>query len=227
VLHDAYVIIAPMAAQPRAQLTGAVVAALALALTASAFSIAAAQESFDDLYRRGQQANAAIKTLTANFTETTTSSLLAKPLVSRGTLAVQRPSRVILRYTDPDQRVVLIDGNTMTMIWPSRKLRQESDIRRAQERVQRYFVNGTAAELRREFDIEQRPTSERPGTQEVRLRPKRGRIRETLTLLDVWVNPETSLLAAMRMTFANGDTKTMTFENVVANPPLPADAFTP
>ena len=34
---------------------------------------------------RGQQANAAMKTLTARFTETTTSSLLTRPLVARGT----------------------------------------------------------------------------------------------------------------------------------------------
>jgi len=210
-----------MAATRRAPVVGAVVAALALAVTA-----AAAQESFDDLYRRGQQANAGIKTMTAQFTETTTSSLLARPLVSRGTLAVQRPSRVILRYADPEPRVVLIDGNKLTLAWPSRQLRQESDIRRAQERIQRYFVNGSAADLRGEFDIEQRQASERPGLLELRLRPKRRQIRDTLTLLDVWVNPETSLLSAMRMTFANGDTKTMTFEQVVANPPLAADAFT-
>ena len=43
------------------------------------------QDSFDDLYQRGQRANAAIKTLTAQFTEITTSSLLTRPLVSRGT----------------------------------------------------------------------------------------------------------------------------------------------
>jgi outer membrane lipoprotein-sorting protein len=203
--------------------------ALALALTvASAARQAApapAQDSFDDLYRRGQQANAALRTMTADFTESTTSSLLTRPLVSRGTLAVQRPSRVILRYRDPETRVVLIDGPKMTMTWPSRQLRQETDIRRAQERVQRYFVNGSAAELRREFDVEPHATSERPGAYEVTLRPKRRQIRETLTRLDLWVDPASSLLQAMRMSFANGDTKTMTFENVVANPTLGPEAF--
>ena len=76
-------------------------------------------DAFDELYARGQKANAAMKTLTARFTETTTSSLLTKPLVARGRLAVERPSRVVLRYTDPDSRVVLIDGNQMTMSWPA------------------------------------------------------------------------------------------------------------
>lgn len=180
---------------------------------------------FDAAYRRAQQANAALKTLTARFTETTTSSLLERPLVASGTLAVQRPSKVILRYTAPDTRTVLIDGDHMTMAWPARKLRQQTDIKRAQSRVQRYFVQGSAEDLRREFDVELRTTSERAGLQEVRLRPKRRQIREALAALDLWIDPATSLLAAMRMTFANSDTKTMVFEGVVVNPTLPADAF--
>ena len=112
--------------------------------------------------RRGQRANAAIKTLTARFTETTTSSLLTRPLVARGRLAVERPSRVVLRYTEPEQRVVLIDGNRMTMSWPSHNVRQTTDIGTAQGRVQKYFVNGTAAELRSQFDIEEHDGSDRP-----------------------------------------------------------------
>jgi outer membrane lipoprotein-sorting protein len=201
-----------------------IVAAVTLGIAAQT-SPAAARDSFDERYRRGQQANADIKTLTAEFTEVTTSSLLTRPLVSRGTIAVQRPSRVILRYTDPERRIVLIDGNRMTMTWPSRNLRQVSDIRRTQERVQRYFVNGSAAELRREFDVELAATSERPGTDEVTLRPRRRQIAETLSRLDLWVDPSTSLLTAMRMAFVNGDTKTMTLANVATNPVLEPGAF--
>ena len=50
---------------------------------------------------------------------------------------------MILRYTDPDARVVLIDGNRMIVAWPSRNINQTLDIATAQGRVQKYFVNGT------------------------------------------------------------------------------------
>lgn len=214
-----------MAVQQSAGARGFVVAALLLAIVAATTAQAPSGTSFDESYRRAQQANAALKTLNGRFTEATTSALLTRPLVAHGTLTVQRPSRVILRYTDPERRVVLIDGDRMTLVWPSRQLRQVSDIGRAQSRVQRYFVAGSAEELRREFDIEQSVVSERPGTTELRLRPKRKQIREVLAILDLWVNPSTALLAAMRMTFANGDTKTMVFADVVTNAPLEPDAF--
>ena len=182
-------------------------------------------DTFDDLYQRGQHANAAMKTLTARFTETTTSSLLTRPLVSHGRLAVERPSRVVLRYTDPESRVVLIDGNRMTLSWPSRKLHQETDIGSAQGRVQKYFVNGTAADLRKQFDLDAHDASDRPNTHYVTMVPRRKQIREGLARLDVWVNKSSLLMDAMKMTFANGDTKMMTFEDVVKNAAIEPGTF--
>jgi outer membrane lipoprotein-sorting protein len=197
----------------------------AVAAPATAPRQAPRDESFDDLYARGQRANAAINTLTAHFTETTTSSLLTRPLVSRGRLAVERPARVVLRYSEPESRLVLIDGNRMTLSWPSHGVRQTTDIATAQRRVQKYFVNGTAAELRGQFDIEEHGASDRPGTYHVTLIPKRKQIREALARLDLWVMRSTLLLDAMRMTFANGDTKMMAFDDVVPNATLEPGIF--
>jgi outer membrane lipoprotein-sorting protein len=187
---------------------------------------AAAADAFDELYTKGKQANDAMKTLTARFTETTTSSLLTKPLVARGRVAVQRPSHIVLRYTDPDARTVLIDGNTMTMSWPSRSLRQVTDITTTQGRIQKYFVNGTANDLRREFTIEDHGMAgDRPNAYSITMLPKRKQIRDNLVRLDLWVNRTTLLLDAMKMTFANGDTKTMTFEDVVPNAAIAPGTF--
>jgi outer membrane lipoprotein-sorting protein len=203
----------------------AVISVALSAQSAPSSSTGTSHESFDDLYRRGHQTGATIKTLTATFTETSTSSLLARPLVARGTIAVQRPARVAMRFTDPEQRVVVIDGDRMTTSWPARKLREFSNIKSAQGRVQKYFEADTSGELRRQFDVTLRDTSERPGTYEVTLIPKRRQVRDTMTRLDLWVGTSSFLLDAIRLTFANGDTKTIVFDNVVLNPSLEANAF--
>jgi outer membrane lipoprotein-sorting protein len=205
---------------------------LASALAASPRQDAARQgaapppASFDDLYERGQRANASIKTLTAHFVETTTSSLLTTPLVARGTLAVERPSRVVLHYDAPETHVLLIDGNRMTMAWPARSIRQVTDIGAAQARVQKYFLNSSAAELRRQFDVEERDASDHPGTYHVTMVAKRKQIRETLARLDLWIDRSSLLLAVMRMTFTNGDTKSVALDDVVPNAVLPPGTFT-
>jgi outer membrane lipoprotein-sorting protein len=174
--------------------------------------------SFDELYARGRTINAGVTTLTARFTETTTPSLLTRPLVERGLLYVQRPSRrVALHYTDPPDRVTLIDGDRMITSWPSRKILERRDVGATQRRVQRYFEEGDASELRKGFDIEVRDRSERPGMREMGMSPKRKQIRENLARLDIWVDESSGFLNAMRMTFSNGDIKLMEFTDVVAN----------
>ena len=185
---------------------------------------AAADDSFDALYRRGSQINANLKTLTARFTETTTSSLLTRPLAARGTVAVERPSRVVLKYEEPEARIVLIDGDRLTVSWPGRHIKQVTNIASAQRRVQKYFVDSTPSELRSHFEIESRKADDRPGTYRLTMVPKRKQIREGLTRLELWLDQSSLLLSAMRMTFPNGDTKLMVLADVVSNAPLDSAA---
>jgi outer membrane lipoprotein-sorting protein len=120
----------------------------------------------------------------------------------------------------------LIDGNKMTMVWPSRNLRQVTDIATTQGRIQKYFVNGTAADLRHEFQIDDHPSGgDRSNAYYVSLTPKRKQIHETLARLDLWVDRTSLLLDTMKMTFANGDTKTMAFDDVVRNALLDPGTF--
>jgi hypothetical protein len=58
-----------------------------------------------------------MKTLTARFTETTTSSLLTKPLVARGRVVVEQPHGWCCATRTRFSRH-LIDGDKMTMAWP-------------------------------------------------------------------------------------------------------------
>lgn len=179
---------------------------------------------FDEIYERGKGIDASLKTLTARFVETSTSPLLDRPLVARGTLAVVRPTRVILRYEAPDVRTVLIDGDVLTLDWPSRTIRQQSNIATAQRRVQRYFIGKAPDDLRKHFKIAAVTAPDRPAYL-VTLHPTRKQIRESLTWLELWVNRDKLLLDAMKMHFAGGETKLMEFSDVVMNPPLDASAF--
>ena len=51
-------------------------------------------------------------------------------------------------------------------------------------------------------------------------------VAEGLSRLELWLDQTSLLLAAMRMTFPNGDTKLMVLEDVVANAPLDPGVFT-
>ena len=201
-------------------------AGLLLALACVHLLAGPSRDLFDEIYEQGKSVDASWKTLTARFTEESTSALLARPLMAKGTLAVSRPDRIVLQYVDPDRRTVLIDGGTLTVHWPSRNLRTTSDITASQRRVQKYFVDKTPQELRRHFDIAARVAPDRPGTWHIALVPTRKRIREGVTGIDLWVDRERLVLSAMTLTFPNGDRKSMEFSDVRLNPELPLDTFT-
>ena len=181
--------------------------------------------SFDAIYRRGFQLNAELKTLTAAFTETTTSEMLTRPLTATGTIAVERPSRVVLHYQAPEQRDVLIEGDRLTVSWPSRHIREVTNIATTNRRIQRYFVDASPDRLRDSFTIAVRTGGERRHTYQLTMVPRRKQISEGLASLDLWIDDASLLLAAMKMTFPNGDTKLMVLDNVVTNQPVDPSLF--
>jgi len=196
-------------------------ALLALAIAASATVRASAPtDLFDDIYRRGQPMEQSIKTIRAHFTETTTSSLLVKPVVAEGTLLAVRPSDILLEYSKPEKKLLRIDAATLQFVWPDRKLHESRDIRESQARVQKYFVDKTPDELRRHFDITATDDRARPGTWRLEMVPKRKQIQQGVTKIELWIDQRSTMLSAMTLTFAGGDTKTMAFTNVEVNAPI-------
>lgn len=186
-----------------------------------------ARDVFDEIYERGKPLEQSLKTIRARFTEETTSSLLTRPLVAEGTLIVVRPSDILLTYTKPERKTLRLDGERLLFVWPDRGLRETRDIKEAQARVQRYFVSKTPDELRKHFTIVAEDDKTRPGTWRIAMVPTRKQIQQGLARLELWVGQDVMMLSAMRMTFPGGDTKTMTFTDVVLNQPVTPEELNP
>jgi outer membrane lipoprotein-sorting protein len=187
------------------------------ALVAIGPAIASARDLFDDIHARSRPVAASLRTISARFVEETTSPLLSAPLVARGSLVVVRPSRISLRYTEPDARTIDIDGDVLTVTWPSRRIRQTTDISASQRRVQTYFIDKSPAELRRHFTISAAVAPDRSTTWLVTMVPTRKQIRQGVTKLELWVSQQTFLPEVMRLSFPSGGTKRFTFEDVKTN----------
>ncbi len=213
-----------MRPQPRPALQVALGALLLVAAAANA-GPAGPPDLFDEIYQRGRAVDASWHTLTARFVETSTSTLLSTPLVARGTLAVSRPSRVVLHYLEPDRRTVLIDEGHMTMSWPAKGLRSTTDISASQRRVAKYFVDKSPAQLRKFFVITAHVADDNPGTWALTLVPSQKPIKEGVSEIDLWIDRTHLQLAAMLLHFPNGDLKRMEFDDVQLNPPLDPSTF--
>jgi outer membrane lipoprotein-sorting protein len=184
-----------------------------------------AADLFDDIHTRVRIAEAKRQTIRARFTETTISSLLVKPMVSEGTLLGAKPASLLMTYTSPERKTIVMTGNLLHVIRPDRGEREQVDVTQIMKRVNHYFVNANPEELRKSFTVRAFVDPDSPAGYQIDLVPTRTQIRQGLERLQIWIARDPLLLSQIRITFAGGDTTTVRIENAELNVTLPANAF--
>ena len=203
----------------------AAIAIGAQAASSAPQSAAPKRGAFDQLFARTMAKRESITSIRARFTETTTSSLLTKPIVAHGTVVAAPPARVLMTYTDPERRSVAIDAKALVVFWPDRGQRERIDISQTLKRIDRYFTRATIDDLRSMFDITAAPDPVVANSDRVEMRPRRKQIKEGIERLDLWIDHETLLLVQMEIGFAGGDRKTIRLEDTTVNVPVTDKTF--
>jgi len=180
---------------------------------------------FSQIFNRTIAKRQSIQSIRARFTETTTSSLLEKPLVSHGTIVAAPPSRVLMTYTDPERRIIAIDSKSLVVTWPDRRERERIDISQTQKRIDQYFTQANVKDLRSMFEIRAEPDTTIVGSDRIDMRPTRKQIKGGLERLELWIDRESLLLVQMQMTFPGGDRKTIRLDDVTVNVPVTDETF--
>jgi outer membrane lipoprotein-sorting protein len=184
-----------------------------------------APDLFDEVYARTHAAEAKRQTVRARFTQTTTSSLLVKPIVAKGTLIGAKPARLSMTYTSPERKTILLDGNRLVVIRPDQGASEQVDVTETLKKVNHYFVNADPGQLRQSFTIRTLVDPETPSWYQLDLVPRRKQIKQGLERLQIWINRDTLFLAQIKMTFPGGDSDTVRIEDPELNVPLGAHAF--
>ncbi len=184
-----------------------------------------ADDLFDEIYRKGAPIEKTLRSVSASFVETSTSTLLKAPQVARGTVVAQRPSQIRLEYHGTDARTVVVDGNAMALDWPARNMHGTRDIGGMMRRASRFFESNSPADLRRHFDIVAIVAPDRANSWQVTFTPRRKQMRDGVDRVHVWIDMTALVLQALKMEYPGGDTRLMEFADVRINPPVAADAF--
>jgi outer membrane lipoprotein-sorting protein len=183
------------------------------------------KDRFAEIFNRGVELQRTLHSIRAHFTETTVSTLLARPLIAHGTIVAATPARVLMTYTDPERKIVAIDTRSLRVEWPDRREQEKIDIGETQKRIDQYFTHANVDELRSMFTIVAQPDNAVKNTDHIELLPKRKQIKQGLERLELWINHDSSLLTQLRMTFAGGDLKTIALDDIAVNVPISEDLF--
>lgn len=149
-----------------------------------------AAEEEKELLTRLQQQRAQMPAITANFTEEKTTRLLAKPIISTGTIAFQAPNKFRRELVGNNPSTTVCDGNELWIYYPNFKEAEHYTLGQKQ-----FFDDSLAAltaglnftNVERFFKVE----AAKEGTgYRVALNPKTGSLKKILIGLTVWMDAE-------------------------------------
>ncbi len=176
---------------------------------------------------RFDQVQDSIRTLSAEFTWTTDSSLLKKPMVSKGNFYLTKPRAIRWEFTSPEPMEFVIAHDQYIGYFPERKMAERRNVKRWSERVFRYFGLGqSSAELSKVYTIRLGDPGNLAGEADLLiLEPKKRRARKKIKDLRIWVGKESSLPVKVVSTDPSGGCRIIEFRNTLVNPELAASLY--
>jgi outer membrane lipoprotein-sorting protein len=196
------------------------------ALTLAAATGASATE-LDELLVDFDRVQESIRTLRAEFTETTQSSLLKDDIVAKGQVFLTKPASVRWEYSVPEDMRFVISQDQYTGYFPLRKQAERRDVRRWGEHLFRFLGLGQASDELAKFYAIRIGEDDAPedGTVLLVLDPKKKRVRKRMESVRLWIDGETYLPVRVCYSSHDGDTRTVEFDRMDVNPELSASLY--
>jgi len=181
----------------------------------------------DELLANFDRVQEGINTLSAEFTETTHSTLLKDEIVAKGMVFLTKPDSVRWEYSVPEEMRFVIADDQYTGYYPLRKRAEKRDVRRWGEQLFRFLGIGQASdELAKFYHI--RIDGEAPqgdGTVLLVLDPKKKRVRKRMESVHFWIDSRTYLPVRVQYASNNGNTRVIEFDRMSVNPELSASIY--
>ncbi len=167
-----------------------------------------------------------VRTLRAKVVETRSLALLEQPQVLRGELSFERPGRIRWEYRQPETRVYVLDGGSLTGWIPSKNQVEKVNVKRYEQRLRRMVAFGQESkQLVRDFTVALADRPSVAGTDELVLVPKSRRLRHRIQQVRLAVDRTSGMPRRIEYRTADGNAVALDVEGIELNRGLAADTF--
>ncbi len=187
----------------------------------------ASGETLHGVLTRFDEVQGQIRTLSAEFVQTTRSPLLKDPIVAKGQFYLTKPDSVLWEYQSPEPMRFVVAEGSYTGYFPERKRAEQRDIKRWSEQLFRFFGVGQGSkELGKFFDLALGdPGADEKDVYLLVLSPKKRRIRKNVDEVRLWVDASTLLPVRIDYVGRDGNQRDLRFLNTRLNPDLAAGLY--
>jgi outer membrane lipoprotein-sorting protein len=187
----------------------------------------ASGETLGQVLTRFDQVQAQIRTLSAEFVQTTRSPLLKDAIVAQGQFFLTKPDSVLWEYSAPEPMRFVVAGGEYTGYFPERKRAEKRDIKRWSEQLFRFFGVGQGSkELGKFYEIALGETGpDETSTYLLVLSPKKHRVRKRFDEVKLWVDATTLLPVRIDYVGKDGNEREIRLVNTRLNPDLAAGLY--
>lgn len=179
----------------------------------------------EEVLDRVSERQRSLMTLRARFQQTRKSRLLLSDEHSSGEFFFRAPEEVRWDYSSPDPMVVLVVGNTVRVDYPDLGKTTTTKTSKRQQRFLSMFAGSPESdELLRQFEASLTDAGS-PLPYQITLIPKKGRLKNRVERVDVYVDRDRFLPAAIEYHEQNGDSTLFELRDIEVDSSFPDELF--
>jgi outer membrane lipoprotein-sorting protein len=185
------------------------------------------QVTLSQVLDRFDQVQGQIRTLSAEFVQTTRSPLLKDPTVATGRFFLTKPDSVLWEYSAPEPMRFVVSKGQYTGYFPERKRAEKRDIKRWSEQLFRFFGVGQGSkELGKFYEIALGdPGSGNRNEYLLVLSPKKRRVKKRFDEVRLFVDTGSLLPVKIEYFGKDGNQREIRLVDTRVNPDLAAGLY--
>lgn len=199
---------------------------MAWVLSMSAFAqtkLTAAQQQ--KVVEKVNKSTSAITSMQCNFTQTKSMKMLSKKMQSAGVMYYKKTNKLRWQYTSPYDYTFVLNGDKVHI--KSSKSSQKIDVQR--NKMFRQITNiilttitGGSLKSSADFTVEMYQADKKYFA---RLYPKKKELKQIYSVIEIYFNPELTMVSTVKMQEKTGDVTTVNLINIKTNQPINEKVF--
>ena len=194
---------------------------MTLVLSMSVFAqtkLSAAQQQ--QIVDKVNKSTAALRTMQCGFTQTKSMKLLSKKMQSSGVMYYKRTNKLRWQYTSPYDYTFILNGDKVHI--KSSKSSQKIDVQRHKmfrqiTSIILSTITGGSLKSSADFTVEMYKSG---NSYFAKLYPKKKELKQIYQVIEIYFNPELTMVSSVKMQEKTGDVTTVNLNNIKTNQPI-------